>query len=173
MDLQALGNIGEFVGAIGVVASLLYLARQIRQARVTANAQYFRDSTAAYREISLLISSNEEVARIWRVGCDDLSGLNELELQRFTFLIGEMLLHYTDLYNAWEKGLLDEDHFRKWEDYIAMIINQPGAAAHWEGTLQQGWHPNVRDSLNRARSNLPDWRSVFLKPIVPAEIPGE
>jgi hypothetical protein len=171
MDWQMLGNIGEFVGAIGVIASLLYLARQIRQARVTANAQYFRDSTAAYRQITLLISSNEEVARIWRVGCDDLGALDELELQRFTFLFGEMLLHYTDLFNAWEKGLLDEVHFRKWEDYLAMIVNQPGAAAQWEGVLQHGWHPDVRNSLNRARSKVSDWRTVFLRPVAPGEIP--
>ncbi len=31
MTLQDLGNIGEFVGAIGVVASLIYLALQVRQ----------------------------------------------------------------------------------------------------------------------------------------------
>ncbi|MBW2725788.1 MAG: hypothetical protein JRE71_15510 [Deltaproteobacteria bacterium] len=31
MTLQDLGNIGEFVGAIGVVTSLVYLALQIRQ----------------------------------------------------------------------------------------------------------------------------------------------
>ncbi len=31
MTLQDLGNIGEFVAAIGVIISLVYLARQIRQ----------------------------------------------------------------------------------------------------------------------------------------------
>lgn len=30
MDLNQLGNIGEFVGAIAVVASLVYLSVQIR-----------------------------------------------------------------------------------------------------------------------------------------------
>ena len=31
MSLEDLGNLGEFVGAIGVVVSLVYLAYQIRQ----------------------------------------------------------------------------------------------------------------------------------------------
>ena len=31
MSLEALGNIGEFVGALAVVISLLYLAAQMRQ----------------------------------------------------------------------------------------------------------------------------------------------
>ena len=31
MTLEDLGNLGEFVGAIGVVVSLVYLALQIRQ----------------------------------------------------------------------------------------------------------------------------------------------
>jgi hypothetical protein len=33
MTLQDLGNIGEFVAAIGVVVSLVYLAVQIRRTR--------------------------------------------------------------------------------------------------------------------------------------------
>ena len=31
MTLEDLGNLGEFLGAIGVIASLVYLAVQIRQ----------------------------------------------------------------------------------------------------------------------------------------------
>ena len=39
--LQSLGNIGEFVGAIGVVVSLVYLAQQMKQNTTSVRAASF------------------------------------------------------------------------------------------------------------------------------------
>ena len=58
MDLQALGNIGEFVGAVGVIATLLYLARQIKNARSVAQAQNLRGVNDGYRRIALLLAGD-------------------------------------------------------------------------------------------------------------------
>ena len=44
MTLQDLGNIGEFIAAIGVIASLIYLAVQIRQNTRTLRGT-FHDSS--------------------------------------------------------------------------------------------------------------------------------
>lgn len=49
--------------------------------------------------------------------------------------------------------------------HLAMVLNQPGAARHWDEALQHGWHPETRASLNRARQNAPDLRSVFWPPV--------
>jgi hypothetical protein len=40
MTLEDLGNIGEFVAAIGVVVSFVYLAVQIRQVNRTFNVRF-------------------------------------------------------------------------------------------------------------------------------------
>jgi hypothetical protein len=42
MDWTILGALGEFLGAIAVVASLLYLAREVRQANRIARAEAYR-----------------------------------------------------------------------------------------------------------------------------------
>ena len=58
IDLNDLGNIGEFVGAIGVIASLIYLAVQIRQntAQMAQNSEQL--------EMSALESNLESANRI-------------------------------------------------------------------------------------------------------------
>jgi hypothetical protein len=43
MSLEDLGNIGEFVAAVGVIASLIYLAVQIRQNTDSLRAATFQD----------------------------------------------------------------------------------------------------------------------------------
>jgi hypothetical protein len=48
MDLEALGNLGDFLGGIGVVITLLYLAIQIRQ-----NTRQMRMDAAAARTTAL------------------------------------------------------------------------------------------------------------------------
>jgi len=46
MDWQAIGAVGEMLGAAAVVASLVYLARQVRSSAAVIRA-------TAYREIAL------------------------------------------------------------------------------------------------------------------------
>jgi len=43
MHWEAIGAIGEVVGAAAVVATLIYLARQVRQSNAVAAAQAFQD----------------------------------------------------------------------------------------------------------------------------------
>ncbi len=94
---QILGNIGEFVGALGVVATLIYLAIQVRHSAVLLEsnnaatientnlvkaAAVDRYSDAVSRWRGRLIDS-EEVARLWQKALDEenLEGVEALRLQ--------------------------------------------------------------------------------------------
>ena len=83
MNLEALGNIGDFLGGIGVVVTLVYLAAQIRQntAQLRSNAEGARvaalDETT--RSLGLWqdgIVSRRDVAALWERG---LTGDCELD----------------------------------------------------------------------------------------------
>ena len=54
MDWQAIGAIGEILGAAAVVASLVYLARQVKISAAVIQA-------TAYREIALRTADTLEV----------------------------------------------------------------------------------------------------------------
>ena len=60
MTLQDLGNIGEFVGAIGVVATLGYLTVQIRKNTLSVRASTFQE---AVRDIAVLSVSSSTGTR--------------------------------------------------------------------------------------------------------------
>ena len=60
MTLEDLGNLGELVGAIGVVASFIYLAVQIRQNSHTADPVRGHLHT---RPRALLVGSRVEMKR--------------------------------------------------------------------------------------------------------------
>lgn len=61
---QMLGNYGEFVGAVGVVVTLAYLAIQIRQNTRTIQSSTLQASTDAINEVNLAVATDPDLIRI-------------------------------------------------------------------------------------------------------------
>ena len=90
MTLQDLGSIGEMVGGLGVVLSLIYVAYQVRQnsrqieqnSRHLEASMYLASGEGFSRWWSLLVE-DAEAADLWRRGIEG-SDLNRVEKTRFT-----------------------------------------------------------------------------------------
>ena len=90
MDITTLAAWGEFLGGIAVVASLIYLAFQVRQSReqMSQNAKLISaQTTAATSQVRLmtysLLVQDPEVARIFWDGLEDRDSLSEADRRRF------------------------------------------------------------------------------------------
>ncbi len=62
--LSALGSLGEFIGSIAVLATLLYLVIQIRETRKAAQAAVIWERARAARDMGMLWSTNLQVAEL-------------------------------------------------------------------------------------------------------------
>jgi len=130
MDLQALGNIGEFVGAIGVIASLVYLANQVRRAHLVARAESIGELMAG-PGVQLLLAGDADAARIYHIGNEDPSRLDAVELERFNKLLGLQLLWFIQVHVAHQGGLVDGDLYEVWVYSMAWELRTPGASKWW------------------------------------------
>ena len=75
MNWEAIGAVGEVIGAFGVIGSLLYLAQQIRTGRnATLSATHFQ-VTESLNSIFFSITQDPELSRIFRIGNKDPSEL--------------------------------------------------------------------------------------------------
>ena len=84
MDWTAIGAIGEVGGAIGVIATLLYLSIQIRQ-NTRAGLTGSRDAAGQINMGLMAAVANEgEFADIWRRGLADLNSLRPEERFRWS-----------------------------------------------------------------------------------------
>jgi hypothetical protein len=95
MDWTMVGSIGEIVGAIGVIATLLYLARQVRSASIESQRARYGELTASVSQVAAAWSEDGELADIMLRGFRDPSVLEPCEVFRF----------YSSLYRsmkAWE-----------------------------------------------------------------------
>ena len=65
MDWDAIGAVGEIVGAFAVFVTLIYLASQIRYARLTAMDSNRSHRVEAIRDINGLVATSAEVRAAW------------------------------------------------------------------------------------------------------------
>jgi hypothetical protein len=83
MNWQAIGAIGEVIGAIAVVITLLYVARDIRQNSRSLAIAALRDTTSNWNQLSGLVASSGELADIVARGNRSLASLSEPEALRY------------------------------------------------------------------------------------------
>ncbi len=127
MNLMELGAIGEFVGAIAVVATLIYLSVQIRQntrsmdqGRKLALAQTYQIRADALQDMLVRAADSEHVApiivKLTEAGYpQDIAGLDELtteERGRFRLWQIAQHAHWDNMFYQYQQGFIDEEYFR-------------------------------------------------------------
>jgi hypothetical protein len=118
MDLQVtaqlLGNFGEFLGAIAVVATLGYLTVQIRQNTKALRIAGYSDFVD--RHIQMVKFAAEHVEVITQV--DDYRGLPVKDRAVHVAYMSGTLRNGDALHCQWQQGLLDD---QRWCSSLASI----------------------------------------------------
>ena len=86
MTIQDWGAVGEIIGAIAVVVSLLYLAAQIRNQNRESRLSTINSSLAEWNSLMSLVADNAELADIWSRGLKNeaLAEPEEVRFRAFT-----------------------------------------------------------------------------------------
>ena len=155
MSLADLGSIGELVGAIGVIASLIYLAAQIRGARSMARAQNVREIFDGMRRNQAAIAANPELAQVWCDGLADYGSLSPRDRMRFLFLVHDYVLLYRETQIAYREGVLSNQDHERLGAYVGCLLNTPGGSEVW-ATLGPNLSEDITEGLGKIREGLPD-----------------
>ena len=91
MNWDAIGAIGEVVGAVAVISTLIYLAVQIRQSNRNLAEATSASIIQSFASINSRISSDEQFAELFIRGRDDIDALNPVELERFRAFVQDIL----------------------------------------------------------------------------------
>jgi len=158
MTISDLGNIGEIIGAIGVIVSLIYLAVQIRGARSVAQTRNVREIFDGARRANLAIARDPDLARVWLSGMKDFGSLSPVDRTRFQYLVVDRVLMYREAQVAYREGILPVHDHDRLRAAAATVLNTPGASQLWE-ELQHLFSEDLTAELNRARAGLPDFFS--------------
>jgi hypothetical protein len=132
MTLDALGNIGEIVGALGVIISLGYLAGQIRQNTKAIKASSHHSLNDAFNAYLKLLIENERAAQILAVGVRDIRELDERQRDTFYAVLSMLFNHFENTHMHYRQGLLDDEQWRRWALAIGWYAGFPGIEIWWK-----------------------------------------
>jgi hypothetical protein len=136
MNWDAISTIAEVVGAIGVIASLLYLAVQIRQGAKTAEGAAYRDASATICE-ELNTMSEGENGDIILKGLRKLSDLEPREKYTFdSVMVGFFAVIESDFISN-DAELLSDETMENWGFLLrTRYLGYPGMQDWWQGSKQ-------------------------------------
>ncbi len=132
MTVQDLGSIGEFVAAIATVATLIYLALQIRANTIAIKAEGRRATNASGTPIRVALAQDRDLARLLNAGLSDFEQLDAEDKTRFAFLLGDFLANSAAAYEEVELGIATEAEFSANRDQVLPFLATPGGRAFWE-----------------------------------------
>ena len=132
MSIQDWGAVGEIVGGVAVIATLLYLATQLRQTNKAIRSSSFHEVQNSWLHINGWLVTNESVARIWRIGIVDAEQLTDDEFMQFSFFLLSTFHIMETIFIQYELGTVE---LRAWQGErrtIDNIFNSPGVQYWWK-----------------------------------------
>lgn len=131
MTLSDLGSLGEFVGSIAVVLSLLYLAFQIRQNTKSVRASTHHGMVESSNALAFRLS-DADAARIILKGGRANDDLTPEEKFRFSMLMRASFGFYEEAYHQFWEGLLERDVWESRARTLSEVFDQPGVTDWWK-----------------------------------------
>ena len=132
MTLEDLGNIGEFVGAVGVVISLLYLAIQIRGNTRTTRAEIFQGLTLAVTGAIQETGRSPQATHVFLTGQRDLDALTDEEQGQFRLLINGVFMRFENAHYQYRRGTLEDELWDRYRALISSYLSRPGVRKWWK-----------------------------------------
>ena len=128
MNWEAIGAVAEILGAVAVVASLVYLGRQIHQSNAQSQADARYSFLDAYGQLNLTVAEDRDLASVFRRGLQGLD-LDEDEAIQYFALMGQFLNTWSVLFDLRVERHLPETQWTVIRKDIIALLSTPGGRA--------------------------------------------
>jgi len=132
MSWEGIGAIAELLGAIGVIVSLGYLARQVHQNTRSVRAAAYQSWFASYDSLSNLLLGDAEFDALLHRAASDPQDLTPYERRRFLGVLRRGFRQFESLYYQHREGMIDRDLFDAWATIYARSARGPLFKEFWE-----------------------------------------
>lgn len=131
-DLESLANLGEVIGAVAVVVSLIYLAVQVRQNTQAQRTENFSRALDRVAAMQAALSQDSQTSAIFSKGVADPAKLTPNERIQFTWAMYELFGAFEFMYLAAKTNSIPEEIWQRWSAAVAFWLSFSGVLAWWE-----------------------------------------
>ena len=158
MNWDAIGAIGEILGAIAVLLTLAYLAVQIRQNTQAVRASALDASVTSVTSIRQNVLESAELSSIFQAGLDDPNALPEAQLTRFRMLTQNVLWSFWNVYAQSDYANLSASIWEAQKPIINRIMFTAGGRWFWENfrhEFEESFRCEIDEVLSETESFSP------------------
>ena len=165
MDWDAIGALGELIGAVAVVATLVYLSSQLRQNTKALRSSTWQAIQSSEHEYDMHLNRDTELLDIVIRGNKGREFLkSDIERLRFEISQKQLLDQFHNLHYQYELGMIDEDWWQSWMLQFREAFMWPGFREVAEARrllLRPSFQTIVDDLLKEQRADSPTSWSLF------------
>ncbi len=131
MNWDAIGAIGEIVGALAVVGTLAYLAVQIRQSNTGAKIAAHLEMTRQYANFLDSLMENPALARVFREGNAGHT-LSDIDEELYRRLMSKCFWYFAAQHFQYAQKTLSEEEWHQPREMIRRVACRPGMKQWWD-----------------------------------------
>ena len=132
MNWEAIGAVGEILGALAVLLSLLYLAVQIRQNTASIKSSTFQNAISSISQVSLGIATDDDSSRIAQATFEgEIGDLTERDRFRVGLLLTGLFRNYENFWFQYESGVMEEHVWRGVRSAMLGYYRLPNVQNWW------------------------------------------
>jgi hypothetical protein len=126
VTLQDLGAIGDLVGGLAVIATLVYLARQIRDYKLGMSSATFHTTMQGFNQLNAMLGADPNLAEVLQRGGRDPRSLDPKEQIQFVWLQRSYINIYENLYQQFLRGACPESYWVRYARELKQTLDTPG-----------------------------------------------
>ena len=130
MDLSELANLGEFIGGIAVLVTLIYLAVQVRQVKLTVRNAPLDETAHSWRDALNLLMNNMDLF-LRGGGGDESAPLSARETLKYWMMINQLFAYFENFNAKYRDGIIDKAEWERVNRIMVFYLAWPGMAEWW------------------------------------------
>ena len=131
LDWEAVGAIGEVVGSLVVLISLIILVVQVRGARTDLSTQITREIKRHNNEAFHQLIQRPDLIELHIRGQSEFDSLSDAEKVTWMFWLSTWINQTEDAWVARERGIPNMDWVDRYMHGVALVLRSDGGQAAW------------------------------------------
>ena len=149
MNLEHIYYVGEIIGVVVIILSLIYVGQQVRQNTQAIQVSSTQSFTDTWITFTSNLSQSPHLADILHRGLSEGSSLKGAEIVQFYAFLGQAFAAYQSFYFQWKRGVLDNGLWSSYRHAISDVLTNPGAAKWWQ--FRHHWYvQEFQDHVEKA-----------------------
>lgn len=131
VTLDAIGNIGELIGSVGVLLSLVYLAVQIRRNTEAERTSTYQKVVSDFGVFNQTMAAHPDLLKLFVEGMENYDERNADEKARLSQMFFLCFHYFENMYYQHRKGYMEHEVWMGWKRLMLAYFERPGFQAWW------------------------------------------